>query len=100
MSLNAVGGIIWNADVICTDKRAGWVICTGLKTDFIFMLGLNAAWRIICDANITYTDLRAGWVICTGLKNNSIFMFLCIYLGAYLQIERICTSGLAGWAGE
>ena len=66
LSLNAVEGILWSADITCTDKRAGWVICTGLKAGFIFMLGLNTAWRIIYDANITYTDLRAGWVIYRG----------------------------------
>ena len=66
MGLNAVEGIIWSADITCTDQGAGWVICTGLKAGFFFILSLNAAWRIIYDTNITYTDLRAGWVIFRG----------------------------------
>ena len=66
LSLNAAEGIHWNAKITYTYKRAGWVVWTGLKTDFVFMLDLNAAWRIIYDAYITYTDLRAGWVMYRG----------------------------------
>ena len=60
VSLYAVEGIHWKANITYTDKRAGWLVWTGLKADFVFIVDLNAAWRIIFDANITHTDLRVG----------------------------------------
>ena len=66
MGLNAVEGKIRSVDITCTDHGAGWVIQTGLMTDFVCIDDLNAAWMIIYDANITYTGLRAGWVIYRG----------------------------------
>ena len=59
LSLNAVEGIIWSADITCTDHGAGWVIQTGLMTDFVRIDDLNTAWMIIYDANITQTGVRA-----------------------------------------
>ena len=60
VSLYAVEGIHWKANITYTDKRAERFFWTGLKADFVIIVDLNAAWRIIFDANITPTDLRVG----------------------------------------
>ena len=60
VSLYAAEGIHCKANITYTDKRAGWLVWTGLKADFVIIVDVNAASRIIFDANITPTDLRVG----------------------------------------